>query len=487
VRVIPLFGAGTKSKSAVVTSQRRLNVYFENRPDGDKSKVAIYGTPGLVASFKVSNLPAPMRGMAGDAKYLYVCFYNQLYVIVASNGVVMASNPTQVPVNTTSGNVSIQPSPTQVLFVDGAAAYLYSLTAAPGTGFSQVASFPATGARTVTFCSGFFVAEQPSTQTFWVSNAYDGSTWNALAFAEASSGEGTIQAVDQLNGVLILFMSNAMEFWQDVGTTPEPFAPIQSAYNDWGLAAIFSRAHINQGIAFLGLTTNGTAQLCFLNGFSVQVISDADTEAIWQGFSTVADAVALTYQVDHHPMYQISFPSANRSWIFDLSTGISSEVQTGPSVNPSRHWGNFSALAGGFNYISDYATNQIYQMNPNVYTDNGQVIIREIITRHVLSAFNRVRISLLYLDMETGVGLQTGQGSNPQIMLQVSRDNGRSWSAERWTTLGAVGKYLWRVSWRRFGIARDYVFRIRMSDPVKFVITEGAIKLSERQPAAKLG
>jgi hypothetical protein len=53
--------------------------------------------------------------------------------------------------------------------------------------------------------------------------------------------------------------------------------------------------------------------------------------------------------------------------------------------------------------------------------------------------------------------------------------------------LGKIGFYLWRVIWRRFGSARDYVFSITMSDPVKFVITEGAIKLSERQPGAKLG
>jgi len=98
-----------------------------------------------------------------------------------------------------------------------------------------------------------------------------------------------------------------------------------------------------------------------------------------------------------------------------------------------------------------------------------------------------VRISLLYLDMETGVGLQTGQGSNPMIMLQSSKDNGRTWSAERWTSLGAVGTYLTRVLWRRFGSARDYVFKIRMSDPVKFVITDGAIKIAERPPAEKLG
>jgi len=191
--------------------------------------------------------------------------------------------------------------------------------------------------------------------------------------------------------------------------------------------------------------------------------------------------------VGKHPMYQITFPTGGRSFLYDCSTGIWSEVQTGTSTAPSRHWGNLSAWAAGQNFVSDYAVNQIYQMNPNVYTDNGQTIIRQVITRHVLSQFNRVRISLLYLDMETGVGLQTGQGSNPQIMLKSSKDNGRTWSAERWAKLGGVGVYLWRVIWRRFGSARDYVFSITMSDPVKFVITEGAIKLSERQIPDKLG
>jgi hypothetical protein len=86
--------------------------------------------------------------------------------------------------------------------------------------------------------------------------------------------------------------------------------------------------------------------------------------------------------------------------------------------------------------------------------------------------------------METGV---SGQGANAQIMLKSSKDNGRTWSAERWASLGLIGVYLWRVIWRRFGSARDYVFWITMSDPVKFVITTGAIKLSVRQIPDKLG
>jgi hypothetical protein len=38
-----------------------------------------------------------------------------------------------------------------------------------------------------------------------------------------------------------------------------------------------------------------------------------------------------------------------------------------------------------------------------------------------------------------------------------------------------------RVIARRFGSARDFVFRVRMTDPVKFVITEGAAVVQERK------
>lgn len=473
MRIVPLFGSGIAGKAYVVTRQRRLNCYFENREDGDKTHVAVFGTPGLVASFMASSpLSLPMRGMLGTQTALYLVAYNQ-FQSVSSTGAILASGS----LGTTAGLVTLAYSPTQVVIVDGAAGYLF----VPATStFSTIgASFP-NGARTVTFVASFFVAELPGTQQFWVSNSNDGSTWNALAFASASSFSDNILAVDNLLGNLILFCQQHMEFWQNIGAAPEPFAPILSAQNEFGLAALFSRAHVDQSIIFLAQTREGQVQFVQLNGFNATVISNPDLEYIINLFPTVSDAVALSYEQDRHKFYQVTFPTANRSFLFDCSSRLWSEVQTGPSVIPSRHWANLSTYYRGITVFSDYANNQIYTMSPTQYTDNGQTIIREVITRHILSNFNRVRISLLYLDMDVGVGLQTGQGSNPQIMLQYSKDNGRTWSAERWVNLGPVGLYLTRVLWRRFGSTRDATFRIRMSDPVKFVITEGAIKLAER-------
>jgi Phage stabilisation protein len=479
MKVISLFGGSTKQKSLVVTSQRRLNCYYDNRPDQDKTKVAIFGTPGLVAAFTAGS-GQPMRAMGGTDNTLYAIAYNQFLALNPVNGVTLASGT----LNTFSSHAEMAISPTQVVIVDGNSGYLWTIAT---NVLTVISPWQATGAQTVTFVSGFFVAEQPGTQNFWVSNAFDGSTWNALAFAAAAADSDTILAVDQLNGNLIIFMTQGMQFFVNQGLFPEPFVPLPSAANTFGLAAIASRVHADQALLFLSETTQGTVQAARLDGYNVTIISNGDVEAIWNSFSVVEDAVGLTYQRDTHIFYQLTFPTANRSFLYDCSTRLWNETQTGTSLFPVRHTANIATYSAGRMLLADYATAQIYTMSDTQYTDNGVTIIREVITKHVLSQFNRVRISLLYLDMETGVGLQTGQGSNPQIMLQSSKDNGRTWSAERWTTLGAVGAYMTRVVWRRFGSARDYVFKIRMSDPVKFVVTEGAIKIAERPPAEKMG
>ncbi len=474
MKIVPLFGSGIAGKSYVVTRQRRLNCYFEDREDGDKSKVAVYGTPGLVPSFQASTpLGLPVRAMLGTQTALYLIAYNQ-FLSVDSIGTVLASGS----LSTISGLASLAYSPTQVVITDGAVGYLFTPAS---SAFTVIGGAFPNGAKTVTFVSSFFVAEQPGSQQFWVSNSNDGSTWNGLAFASASSFSDNILAVDNLLGNLVLFCQQHMEFWQNVGSAPEPFAPILSAQNEYGLAAIFSRSHVDQSIVFLAQTREGQVQFVQLNGFNAQVISNADLEYIINQFPIVSDAVALSYEQGKHKFYQCTFPTANQTFLFDCSTRLWSEAQTGASVIPARHWANLSAYYAGKTLLSDFATNQIYAMSPTQYTDNGQTIAREIVTRHTLSNFNRIRIALLYLDMQVGVGLQVGQGSNPQIMLQYSKDNGQTWSAERWVTLGAVGKYLTRVLWRRFGSARDATFRIRMTDPVPFVITEAAIYVNERE------
>ena len=79
-------------------------------------------------------------------------------------------------------------------------------------------------------------------------------------------------------------------------------------------------------------------------------------------------------------------------------------------------------------------------------------------------------VDLPVQDATTGV-------EDPQVMLRVSRDGGRTFGNERWVPLGKMGEYYARVILRRLGSARDFVIQITVTDPVKFVLASGSVSL----------
>lgn len=75
--------------------------------------------------------------------------------------------------------------------------------------------------------------------------------------------------------------------------------------------------------------------------------------------------------------------------------------------------------------------------------------------------------------METGVGLVSGQGSDPQIVLRWSDDAGHTWSNNHLLRIGRIGEYGYRVIQRRLGMTmklRDRVYEISGTDPVGITI-----------------
>ena len=469
MKVVPIFGAGIQGRSLPVTAQRRLNCYFEQRPDGDKAQIAVFGTPGLV---NITTMPGVVRRMLGTQSLFYCVAGNGFYSVTTSLVQTLLGS-----LNTNTGAVGIANNPSQIIVVDGTAGYIY--TPATST-FSQITSsgFP-NGAKSVVFVSGYFVCEQPGTQYFWVSNLFNGNIWDSLAFASASQYSDNILAVDALIGNLILFSERHTEFWQNVGSQPEPFQPIISATSEFGIAAVYSRAHVNQTVCFLGMNPQGAAQVVQITGYNLAVISTPDLDYIMSKI-VVSDAVGISYVINGHPMYQLTFPTADRSFLYDTASGLWSETQSGTTQNYStRHLAQFSAYTNGITVVSEVNSGKIHRFDSNVYTDNGQTIVRELVTRHGSYDFNRFSIDEMYLDMETGVGLNTGQGVTPYITVECSKDNGRTYSTPRNLQVGPLGNYKQRVVARRFGSSRDFVFRIRMTDPVQFTITEGAVSIRE--------
>jgi hypothetical protein len=260
----------------------------------------------------------------------------------------------------------------------------------------------------------------------------------------------------------------------------------------YGLEAIGSRVHCGDSLLFLCHTgggsfqnSAGSFQVARIKGYSVEIVSTSDVDATLQMMAaagTIADCTAFSYMKDTHLFAQFNFPTANRSLLLDTTTLIWSEVQSGITQNyAARHIGNVGAGAYGQQFIADYANGNVYTPDPLIFTDNGNTIVREVISPVALEDFNTFRISQIYLDMRTGVGLSNPkvQGYNPLVQLAVARD-ARDFGMPRLFALGKQGQYWQRLNSRRWGRAKQALLRVRMTDPVPFEIAAMGIRTSMR-------
>lgn len=461
---IPLFGMGQQGKSPVVTAQRHLNLYAEITPEGEKSRVVFYGTPGLVLFTSFGD--TPVRGAIQVGDYVYAVHRGILWQV--DNAGTKTNRGTLA---TTSGRVAMAYNGTQIAIVDGTRMYCYTIASAA---FATVASALMANPIDVTYQDGYGVACFRGSQQYQISALGDFLTWDALDYASAESSPDGLVRVLSDHGELVLCGEVTVEFAGNTGGQDFPFSPFKSSTLAYGLAAQWSLVKYNDSLAGVFKNTMGQVQVMVMRGHALAPISSQEVDSLINGYTTVSDATAFSYLLGGHPMLQVNFPSAGKSWLYDASTQLWSPLESG--LAGDRHRGELHVDFLNKPRVFDYANGNVYNLDANAYTDNGTPIAREIVGRHFFNDYRKVSVSRLTLDMETGVGLN-GAGE-PQVMLQVSKDNGRTWGQELWTSLGAIGEYTARVIWRRLGSARDWLFKVRVTDPVKVVLTGASIEAS---------
>ena len=464
-QIVPLFGMGNYGKSRTASAQRHLNLYAELQPEGEKSRIVFYGTPGTTLRKSLGD--TPVRGWIAIDDLYYLVHRGTLYSV--NNAGTATSLGT---LDTTSGRVDMAYDGTTILITTGTSGYRYTIGTATFAIVSD-ADFP-DAAKTCAWLGGQFIVDQGEGEQFQTST--NGIDWDALDFASAESNPDGLVRVFVDNGELILFGENTTEYWGLVPDSDFAFASIKGATQEFGLAARWSVAKFNSGIAALMRPSGGQVQVMFIKGYVPTPISTQEIDSVINGYATVSDATAYSYRIGGHPMLQINFPSVLKSWLYDASSGLWSPLEYG--LAGGRHRGEMALDYLNKTIIADYSTGDIFNLEADTCTDNGTAIAREIIGKHFFVGGDQFTIEDLFIEFETGVGLSSGQGSDPQAMLQISVDNGRTFGNELWTSIGAIGKFLTRAVWRRLGLAQDFVVKIRLTDPVKFVITYAAVEMS---------
>lgn len=451
----PLFGTGQTGKSVRVSSQRRVNMFVERQQDDERGPLAWHQRPGLELFAELGD--TPIRGLEVVGDNIYAVHRGTLYSI-NNAGVATA----QGSLNTTTGRVGMAHNGTELMITDGDDGYIYETVADTFASISD-GDFP--GANTVAFQAGRFIINNPGTGQWYVSDSYDGTSWDATLFASAESFPDPIVSVFVDQGEVMLFGGRSMEIWTNVGAVDFPYARIDGAVAEWGLAARWSIAKFNNTVCWLASNRMGEAQVVQLAGYVPTPVSNPELEYEINQYSTVADATALSYMSSGHPFYQLNFPTAGKSWVLDGLTGLWSEWEYG--TVGARHRAEIGVQFLNKTIVSDYENGNLYTLTSDALADNGVLYAKELIGRHIFDE-EFISIGRLWIDIDTGLG---SVNSDPQAMLQISKDGGHTYGPERWTSVGTEGRYKTRAMWKRLGRARDWTFRVRISDPIKTPIS----------------
>ncbi len=474
---IDLFGLGQKSKSSNITAQHRLNLYYDTQVDQDKVSTAAYMTPGtqLFATLSASRC----RGIhwMESVNKLYVVQRNSLYEVLP-NGTFTIRGTLSVSPLDDSNRVGMANNGTQLVLFTGLKAYCFNTSTLAFTTITL--PFAGVAGAHVAFLDGYFITNRPSTGQFYISALYDGTSWLGTGLGDFATAESTPDnlitlAVDK--GYLTLFGTSSTELWADSGSLLFPFARVNGAPSEVGIAAEWSLAKINGNLTALTKNRQGSLSVAFLDGYQWVNISGTDMDYLLSTYQSPSDAVAFGYTLNGRSFYQITFQTESITWLYDFKSQAWSQLQ---SFNDSRHLADFGTSFDNTFLVTNYANGSLYKLSQDYYTDNGQPIYRELIGKHVFAqSLQKVSIRRLRVEMEGGVGNLSGLGSNPTVMLQISRDNGHTWGSEIWTTIGGIGSYTSRAEWRRLGQARDWIFKIRVTDPVKVVIIRAVAEAQE--------
>jgi hypothetical protein len=155
-------------------------------------------------------------------------------------------------------------------------------------------------------------------------------------------------------------------------------------------------------------------------------------------------------------------------------------------VSADRDGGKYNATSHQYIYgkhlVADAANGNLYELDLETFDNNGTEIHRTRVMSSIHGGlFNapgkRVEMSRFELILDTGVGLISGQGEDPQIMIEASYDQGKSFGPGTWMKIGRLGQTNIRAEWWNMKSFYDLIIRITTSDPVHYTILSGAIDL----------
>lgn len=489
---IDFIGSSYKLRSDNVDSQKTINLYpvineFKIGKE-EKRQIHLMNTPGLKKFLQINN-----AGEYDEIRAVFVDSKDRLFVVCGSAFIQISydefyNDYDQVIISnleTNSGPVSIAENGFQLAIVDGDNYYLYIYE---DQTFSKISPDGWLGSNTVTYFGTYFVFIERGTQKFYISKPYNGEILDPLDFASKEGyPDNLVTSVTVNQGLWLMGTKSTQIYYNDPNGVREdgtgfPLSVNAGATIKYGCVAPFSVSLADNKLFWLGRDDNGFGTVYMADNYQPIRVSNLAVEYSIQNFNTIEDAIAYSYQQEGHYFYVLNFPSAGTTWVYDMTTGMWHERQfynknTGLA---ERHRAQYHIHWKSKHIVADYQKSILYEMRLDYYDDNGESIQRIRVGPHLYNEnLTNVIFNEFQLDIETGTNYSLIDGREAKAMLRYSNDGGRTWSNYLEKNIGKPGEFKHRVIWRRLGVARDRVWEIMISDPVKVVISGAYVNLQE--------
>ena len=449
-------GASYTSRSRPLSAQRTVNFLPEVQQNASsKSPFVLHSFPGLKA-FSVKG--GVDRGIFAHQLSLYHVSELELFSVDQAGGSTLLGTISGTDRCIFAGIGS------NVIVVTDGKAWQWN-----GTTLTQVTDADLETPRSVAHLNNQVLYDGDGGR-FASSDVGDATSIDGLNYATAESSADGLVRVYVFKQLVYLFGEETTETWFNSGVGAPPFDRVEGGIIPIGLGAIHSVASNDQWIYWLG---DDREVYAAQGAVAQKIATSAISHAIAQ-YDIVDDAVGACFTWEGQSYYLLTFPNADRSWVFSESNQfpwfeLSSGTVGGRSVI------NGYAKAFGRHFVTDHRNGNIYELDGDTYTDDGATVVRTRCTGPIHGELlgapgKRLEMSRFELILETGTGLVSGQGSDPVVMLQFSDDGGRTFGTELRGKTGKLGEYQIKVEWHALGSFLERIIRIHTSDPVFFSI-----------------
>jgi len=278
------------------------------------------------------------------------------------------------------------------------------------------------------------------------------------------------------NQTIYRFGVRTTEPWYNSGVGQPPIDRLEGQQFSVGCAAINSLAHTDKALYWLG----DDKAVYRVSGNVYDRISDDCLSNAIESYGDVSDALGYTVTLQGQDFYIITFPSANKTFLINEKLGSQGWSQLTSGTNNGVYSATDSVQAYGNTYVA--SGGKWLTLERDEYTQDTDTLLRKRTTSEFTCKDfglnnDSMVMSRLTLDVEQGVGLITGQGEVPRVMVEVSIDGGRSFPHVSWMELGRLGEYTFRTEVDFMIRGQSFIFRLNISDPVPLTIKGAYLKV----------